>query len=245
MQDLWFDIVEEGQRAEEPNEPRFFGPPRPPAQFHWEVGHDDVSVLPIGPPPIDEVFHVDDLLWDGAYMILPRGPVPEPRDVDDQDGPFWAPPPATPRQHHFLPIEHWTGDEDEHFLQSLKGGTAENTPLDPLNNLLLDRPPWADDFPPPPRATAQDIIDLVEREPPIPPPGWQTALTLIRPWFHEAPWRLEPATNIPEHIVGEDDLRTWVEDAVDVLIRRNRTLLQLIRFDVIQAISGPMDDPRA
>ncbi|KAK3354612.1 hypothetical protein B0H65DRAFT_415586 [Neurospora tetraspora] len=245
MWDLWFDIVEESELMEDDDEPVFFGPPRPPAWFHWVAGHGEPPVFPAGLLPIGSEFQVDDLLWDGAFLILPQGPVPEPRDVDDSSGPFWAPPSVTPRQHHFLPREHRTRDEDELSLQMLEEGTAENRVIDPLDNLLLDRPPWAPDFPPPPRATIRDVVNLVESEPPLPPPGWQTALTLLRPWFHEAPWRLEPVTHIPEHIIGQDELGLWVDDAVEVLIRRNRTLLQFINFDIRQEMTAALDVPRA
>lgn len=243
MWDLWLDIVVESEMMEDDDEPMFFGPPRPPAWFHWEPGHGEPPVFPAGLLPVGSEFQVDDLLWDGASLILPQGPVPEPRDVDDTAGPFWAPAPVTLRQHHFLLREQPTHNEDELFLQTLEDDITTHQVIDPLDNLLLDRPPWAPDFSLPLRASIRDVVDLVNSEPSLPPPGWQTALTLLRPWFHEAPWRLEPATNIPGHIVGREELVLWIDDAVDVLIRRNRTLLQFINFDIRQQMAVAPDAP--
>lgn len=236
MLDLWLDIVEESEMMEEGNdEAILFGPQRPPAWFHWVADHDIPPVFPTGHIPTDAVFRMDDLLWDGAFFILHQGPVPEPRDADDSNGPFWAPPPLTPRLHYFLPLE------DENYLRALADAIAEDQPFEPLGNLLLDRPPWAPELPQPPpsqEGTVRDLVNLVESEPPPPVRGWETVLTLLRPWFHDAPWRLEPATNIPEHILGRDELEWWVNDAVLALIRRNRTLQQFINFDIRQAVAA-------
>lgn len=235
LDDVWFDIVDESEEMEEEagGVPIFFGPQPPPALFHWEApGHNVPPVFPTGFIPAHEEFQIDDLLWDGAFIILSRDPVPEPRDVDGLSGPFWAPPPVFPRVHLFPRHFPMTRDEDDR---------AEHQRLDPIDNLLLDRPPWVADPPPapqPPQATMHDVRRMIETAPALPPPGWQTLLTLLRPHFHEAPWRLEPAMNIPEHIVRPDDLEMWANRAAEVLIRRNRTLMQLILFDVQEAVAG-------
>lgn len=212
-----------------------FGPQRPPAWFHWVADHDIPPVFPTGRIPTDAVIRMDDIIWDGTFIILHQGPVPEPRDADDSHGPFWAPPPLTPRLHYFFPFE------DEDYLRALADATTGDPVSDPHSNLLLDRPPGAPELPqsPPPReGTVRDLVNLVASEPPPPARGWETVLTLLRPWFHDAPWRMEPATNIPEHILGRDELEWWVNDAVMALIRRNRTLLQFINFDIRQAVDA-------
>ncbi|KAK3388836.1 hypothetical protein B0T20DRAFT_86580 [Sordaria brevicollis] len=231
--EVWADILEESEMLQEENsEAIFFGPQRPPAWFHWVADHDIPPVFPTSRIPEDAVFLMDDIIWDGAFIILPQDPVPEPRDANDSHGPFWAPPPPTPRHHYFFPRRN------EEFLRGVADGNFDHPVFGSPGNLLLDRPPRAPQSPQPalPReGTVHDLVNLVALEPPRTAPGWETMLTLLRPMFHDAPWRLEPATNIPEHILGRDQLEWWVNDAVMALIRRNRTLLQFINFDIRRA----------